>query len=90
MATVDPIRDVLSDCEAPRLMELAESLDPFTDLRELVERAVVDEPPATITDGGLFRRGYHDELDEIRRGDVPTTMVRVFSIADLTAPTLGW
>jgi choice-of-anchor B domain-containing protein len=31
----------------------------------------------------------HDELDEIRRGDVPTTMVRVFSIADLTAPTLA-
>jgi len=31
----------------------------------------------------------HDELDEIRRSDVPTTMVRVFSIADLTAPTLA-
>ena len=62
---VDPIRSYLADCGTQRLVELGSSLDPHTELRAQIEGAIVDEPPATITDGGLFRRGYHDELDEI-------------------------
>lgn len=62
---IDPIRAYLAECDTVRLKDLGERLDPFTDLRALIERAIVDEPPSTITDGGLFRRGYHEELDEI-------------------------
>ncbi|WP_049928003.1 DNA mismatch repair protein MutS [Halopiger goleimassiliensis] len=35
------------------------------DLRETLEAAVVDEPPSTVTQGELFRRGYDDDLDEV-------------------------
>jgi DNA mismatch repair protein MutS len=62
---VDPIRDLLADCDASRLTELAGALDPFEELRARIERSIVEDPPATITAGGLFQRGVDDELDEI-------------------------
>ncbi|HTY13134.1 MAG TPA: DNA mismatch repair protein MutS [Candidatus Omnitrophota bacterium] len=38
----------------------------FTDVRELIEKAVVDDPPFALKDGGLIKPGYDPELDEIR------------------------
>ena len=35
------------------------------DLRERIEAALVDDPPETTTEGGLFRRGYDDALDDL-------------------------
>jgi DNA mismatch repair protein MutS len=35
------------------------------DLRETLAGAIVDDPPQTVTQGGLFKRGYHDELDDL-------------------------
>ncbi len=34
-------------------------------LRDELDAALVDDPPGTVTEGGLFRRGYDDELDEL-------------------------
>ena len=45
---------------------LAEFLVPLSGLREQIERALVDEPPALTRDGGMIRAGYHPELDELR------------------------
>jgi DNA mismatch repair protein MutS len=39
--------------------------DPLSDHRDLLDAALVDSPPPLITEGGLFRRGYNEELDEI-------------------------
>ncbi|MFB6292929.1 MAG: DNA mismatch repair protein MutS, partial [Halonotius sp.] len=36
-----------------------------TDLRETLAEAIVDDPPQTVTQGGLFKRGYHDDLDDL-------------------------
>lgn len=38
----------------------------FSDLTSAIDRAIVDEPPATIKDGGFIRDGYHEVLDELR------------------------
>jgi len=35
------------------------------DLRETLAEAIADDPPQTVTQGGLFKRGYHDDLDEL-------------------------
>lgn len=41
---------------------------PFVeDLRQLLATALVDEPPASLADGGVIRDGYHEELDELRQ-----------------------
>jgi DNA mismatch repair protein MutS len=50
---------------APLLRELEARLELCPDLREALDRALVDDPPATAKEGGLIRRGYDAELDEL-------------------------
>jgi DNA mismatch repair protein MutS len=45
---------------------LAEKLDPLDDLREMIARTLVDEPPVALSDGGAVRAGVDAELDELR------------------------
>ena len=49
-----------------RLAELRDQIVPQDDLVALVARALVDEPPMSIKEGGVIRKGYHAELDELR------------------------
>ena len=48
------------------LRHLHQEIDELTDVRERLERAIADEPPALPTDPGMIRSGYHAELDELR------------------------
>jgi DNA mismatch repair protein MutS len=60
------IRQIISDSNASLLQILHESLDELEDVRSLIARAISDEPPAKLTDGGALRDGYSSELDELR------------------------
>ncbi len=44
----------------------AEPIPPEPELAALLDRALVDEPPLSVREGGLLREGYHAELDELR------------------------
>jgi DNA mismatch repair protein MutS len=46
--------------------DLEEQVHLLPDLLELLRQAIVDEPPAFIKEGGIFRPGYDAELDELR------------------------
>ncbi len=51
------------------LLDLGDDL--LEDLADILAEALVEDPPATLKDGGLFRPGYHEELDrlvELSRG----------------------
>src|SRR5438445_720952 len=48
------------------LRQLHQEIDELSDVRERLERAIADEPPALATDPGMIRSGYHAELDELR------------------------
>jgi DNA mismatch repair protein MutS len=48
------------------LRQLHEEIDELADVRERLERAISDEPPALASDPGIIRSGYHAELDELR------------------------
>jgi DNA mismatch repair protein MutS len=48
------------------LRVLYREIDELTDVRERLDRAIADEPPALATDPGIIRTGYHAELDELR------------------------
>jgi DNA mismatch repair protein MutS len=60
------IRQTISDSNASLLQVLHESLDELEDVRSLIARAISDEPPAKLSDGGALRDGYSSELDELR------------------------
>ena len=44
----------------------ARGLDDLPELRQELERAIVDEPPFTIREGGMIRPGYSDQVDELK------------------------
>jgi len=48
------------------LRHLHEEIDELADVRERLERAIADEPPALATEPGMIRSGYNSELDELR------------------------
>ena len=57
-----PHASVRSGC----LRHLFEELDELGDVRESLERAIAEEPPAQASEPGVIRAGYHAELDEFR------------------------
>lgn len=52
--------------ESPKISLLSQQLSTFPELAELLDRAIVDNPPMLIRDGGVIAEGYDAELDELR------------------------
>ena len=50
-----------------KLAPLRDALGNFQELTDLLTRAIVDEPPVTLKEGGMIRDGYDEQLDELRR-----------------------
>ncbi len=66
--TVIPrVRAVLSGLRAPLVQSLLAELDDLADIRDDIERTLIDEPPALARDGGFTRDGRDPEIDELRR-----------------------
>ncbi|RLA83716.1 MAG: DNA mismatch repair protein MutS, partial [Deltaproteobacteria bacterium] len=63
---VPEIRERLLSFGSDLLQEIAQGLDPLEEVVERIGERIVDDPPATITEGGIIRDGYHQELDELR------------------------
>ncbi|RTR38363.1 DNA mismatch repair protein MutS [Shewanella canadensis] len=60
------IQQSLASCQSPHLHHLARMLGEFPEELELLERAIVDNPPMLIRDGGVLKEGYDTELDQWR------------------------
>jgi len=65
LAVLPELSAALSFCEAPLFATLASPLKAHGELQALLARAVAEEPPATLEDGGMFRAGYLPELDTL-------------------------
>jgi DNA mismatch repair protein MutS len=60
------INDIVQGFDAPVLKEVAGDLDVLEDVAGLIGRAIVDEPPFVLREGGLIRDGFDADLDELR------------------------
>jgi DNA mismatch repair protein MutS len=60
------IREAGTDVSSPLLRRLAADLDCMEDVADLLGRALADDPPAALQDGGVIREGFSQELDELR------------------------
>ncbi len=63
---VPAIKSELEKFSVPRLRSLEIECDPLNDVVSLIAKALKDNPPILLTDGGLIREGFHTELDELR------------------------
>ncbi|KOX95221.1 DNA mismatch repair protein MutS [Haloarcula rubripromontorii] len=66
LSVVPDIRDHLADADARLLADLHATLDPLTETREEIEAAIRPDPPQQVTEGGVIREGYDEELDRLR------------------------
>jgi DNA mismatch repair protein MutS len=66
IAVVPRVRLVLSELQAPLVRSVIAELDDLADLRDDLDRTLVDEPPAVARDGGMIRDGLDPELDDLR------------------------
>jgi len=60
------LNSVLTEIEPASVQALRQQMGEFTELRELLEHAIIEAPPVLIRDGGVIAPGYHEELDEWR------------------------
>jgi len=63
---VPAIREVLRGSQASLLEVLLENTDELPDVRDLIARAINEDPPIKLSDGDTIREGYSAELDELR------------------------
>jgi DNA mismatch repair protein MutS len=66
LARLPALRETLADLATPLLAELREAAGTHPEALELLRRAVIENPPALIRDGGVIALGYDAELDELR------------------------
>ena len=66
LAAVPDVKAALDDAESVALADLRDDLDELADVRDLIDRAIVPDPPQEITEGGVVREGFDDELDDVR------------------------
>ena len=57
---------LLTDADSDALGAIEDDLSPCPEMVDRIQSALVDDPPAKISEGGLIRDGYSEELDELR------------------------
>jgi len=66
LAVVPNLKQRIIGSRAARLREIFERLDEVAEVRDEVQRAIAEEPPVNLSDGGTIRDGFDARLDELR------------------------
>ena len=66
LAILPELSDLLDAIDADRIAQLAIKCKPLPELAQELEKAVIENPPVVIREGGVIKKGYDDELDELR------------------------
>ena len=66
LVALAPLKEKLREGRSEIFPTIREALHDLPEVVDLVERAIVDDPPPTLKEGKVIRQGYHAELDEIR------------------------
>ncbi|MBI5408217.1 MAG: DNA mismatch repair protein MutS [Nitrospirae bacterium] len=60
------LKTILKEYDDNTLKRLLNQIDTLDAVKSLIEAAVADDPPFTLKDGGLIRKGFNPEIDELR------------------------
>lgn len=61
------IKELLDEFDVSLLKDIQSDLDPLEDLFQLIESAILEEPPISIREGGILKEGYDEEIDKLRQ-----------------------
>ena len=60
------IKNIISNFECQLVKELNENLDPLEDIADLIEQAIIEDPPLSSKEGGFIREGYDENIDKLK------------------------
>lgn len=63
------ISGLISECSASYLKKIHSEIDTLEDIFNLINNAIVEDPPFTVREGGMIKKGYSEELDSVN-GDM--------------------
>ncbi len=65
LSVVPQVKELLKDCKSEELSAIYNEIDELRDVYELIENAIVEEPPFSIREGGIIKKGYNEEVDRL-------------------------
>ena len=66
VAQLPELKKILADTASPLLQQIHTNLDMLEDIHDLIEASIVEEPPLTIKEGGIIKKGYNEEIDKLK------------------------
>lgn len=66
LKVVHEVKQLFISEKTAYLQQIFEYLNELNDVADRIQKAIIDNPPLSITDGGIIRRGYDEELDKLR------------------------
>lgn len=66
LSKLPDLKSSLKNCKAQYLKESYENLDELQDIFMLVDKAIVEDPPMSVKDGGIIKFGYNEEIDKLK------------------------
>ena len=70
LSNLPALKETLATANSTMLNKLYDRLDELKDIHDLIEKAIVEEPPISIKEGGIIKTGYDPEIDEYRNASV--------------------
>ena len=64
------VKQCLKDVKSELLKELVDNLDELEDIYQLIDKAIIEDPPMTIKEGGIIRLGYDEEIDKLKTAQI--------------------
>lgn len=63
---IPDVKKALENSKSELLQTIQRELDELTDIDQMIEHAIVDEPPISVKEGGLIKLGYDEEIDKLK------------------------
>ena len=60
------LKKIMSNTESTLLKELYNELDILEDIYNIIDVAIVEEPPISVKEGGIIKKGYNEEIDKLK------------------------
>lgn len=70
ISVLPDLKELLSLCGNTELNKIGNQMDPLSDVFDIIETSIHDDPPISVKEGRLIKEGYDNELDEIRAGSI--------------------
>lgn len=66
LGAMAPIKQIIESFNSDIMKELDASMDALSDLTDRIEKAIIEEPPISIREGGIIKDGYDEDIDNLR------------------------